>query len=483
MIVFYTSISVIDSFDIPSLLNHSFECVTGMRHVPGLFKNMVWDGSESGEWKLERNIMSYEIDVAAKVASFRISTVDDNDELWTIDLVLKENEHNLQARLTRERRIVSAEYDSNFHVPYVFKKLMRDGKGGIDVDIPITDRPIFLDKNNLTLMEKIILGEKKYELPIIFVSHPFNKSNYAIDVIKLSQELAGSAHVIVEESAFTSAILKQRTNGKNAYDGAVDVFYNDDSLRYLSTNSITASNFRYKIRRAVYSRMALRNIDDEYSLNSIRLRNRIRKLNATNIATKKLELEIEMLNEKNKEYAQYIEMMEDELKAIEKKANQLENEKYVLSAKNENIEVALKRKEANSVSSISLEYTEEQFYEDEIKRFVLETIKNTISGYGKEEKERRDYHILIDIVDHNTVSDTGDKLKESIRNILENNNLSKAEGNGLVKLGFELIKGGHNKYKFHNDDRYIVTVSKSPSDHRGGKNTAHDAGKLIFGRT
>lgn len=485
MIVFYSSIKVVETFKIPDLLKHSFDCVTGMRDVPDSFKNITWDCStESGEWKHERNIMSFEIDAEKKVVAFRISTVDKNDELWTIDLVLKEYENNLQVRLAREKREISVVYDNKFNIPYIFKKLIRDGVGGIDNNIPINDKPLFINTSNISIIEKIINGKAKYDLPIIYVSHLFENDDYYLDVSELAKDMAGSAHVIVEESSDISYILRNITDEKNAYNGAIDVFYsNNNSFRYLKNAESNANQFRYRVSHAVYSRMALRNIDDEYSLSSIKLRNRIKKLNVNNIETQKLELEIETLKEKLAEANEFNDFILEEYDLLEKKNNQLENDNMSLSNKVEALNEALKKKNKNSDMIIKLQYSEEQFYDDEIKRIILETIKNTISVFGDEERKRRDYHILKDIINSNTYSEVGETIKKQIFQILKKNSLSKIDSNELKSIGFEQKTGSHDKYIFHNDDRYIVTVSNTPSDFRGGENMAHEAVNLIFGRT
>ena len=144
---------------------------------------------------------------------------------------------------------------------------------------------------------------------------------------------------------------------------------------------------------------------------------------------------------------------------------------------------SLRRKQGKDKEVVSFEFSEESFYEDEIKRIILECIKNTVSTYGSDEQKRRDYHVLTNIIDINSCSETGDTIKQEMLRIIKKNKLNKADVSDLRGLGFEVQKGGHDKYIFHGDDRYIITVSNSPSDFRDGENLAHDAVNLIFGRT
>lgn len=136
----------------------------------------------------------------------------------------------------------------------------------------------------------------------------------------------------------------------------------------------------------------------------------------------------------------------------------------------------------NGGDSISLKHTEVEFYEDEIKRIILECVRQTISTYGNAEKSRRDFHVLKDVIDNNKVSEAGNNIKQSMLRIFRKNKLSKSDISELKGLGFEIQKGSHDKYLFHGDHRYIITVSNSPSDYRGGENLAHETVNLIFGR-
>ena len=142
MIVFYTKYSVIDGFNLEKLLSFAFDCVSGMRNVPDSFKHCSWNGDESGEWIDNRNLMAYEIDMDLNTVAFRVAIVDESDELWTTDIVLNDDKHEIQLRLAREKKEVSVEYDRSFRIPFLFKKLIRDGLGGNDSGIPGSDKPV-----------------------------------------------------------------------------------------------------------------------------------------------------------------------------------------------------------------------------------------------------------------------------------------------------------------------------------------------------
>lgn len=475
MIVYYTKYKVVESFDTSSLLALAFDSVKGMKNAPDCFKMIAIDSEESGEWRDNNNLLAFEIDTDKKQSAFRVAIVDDNGELWTTDVALNDINHEIQLRLAREKNIVSAEYDKSFNLPYIFKRIIREGFGGMDDDLPVIDKPIFIDEHNISLIAELINGLKKYSMPIIYVTHPFD-CEYMLDVNELAKDMAGSAHVLVEKSPDVAYELKSLTQCKNPYNGAVEIFYEDDSIRYLRRSDITANQFRYKISHAAYARMAMRNIDDDCSLSSLRIRNKIKKLEDTHTEAILLSFEIEKIKEQRRSDAELIESVSEEIKEYEKRISELEIKVDVLTD-------ALNRKNKQAGNSFAIEYNEKQFYEDESKRMLLESVKKTLSTYGPEEKERRDYHLLTDIISSNNASEIGDNIKNDMLGILRKQNLSKLDVRSLLDLGFELQQGSHDKYLFHGDDRYILTVSKTPSDYRGAENMAHEAKNLIFGRT
>ena len=214
MIVFYTKVQVQHTFDKKTMFDLIFECVSGMRNVPELFKNQTWDGNISGEWKSERNSMDFEIDEEFGITAFRVAIVDLTEELWTTDIVLNEIENVIQFRLSREKKFVSRDFDHKFNIPYVFKKIIRDGYGGEDNGLSVSEKPIYISENNINIIADIINKKSKYYLPIVYVSHPFLKEEYEVNVDELAKDLAGSAHVLVEKELLIPSLLRNLTEDK-----------------------------------------------------------------------------------------------------------------------------------------------------------------------------------------------------------------------------------------------------------------------------
>lgn len=476
MILLYTKFKLDNKVDIISLLERAFKWVAGMKNVPAIFKSLSWNGTESQEYVDGKNLVAVEMNSDMNLVAIRVSILDEAEELWTTDIAFNEVQHEIQIRLAREKQIISADYDRNFRLPYFLRQLLRDNLGGFDGDLPVCDRPLFIDDSNVNIIEELIKGKRFYSLPVIYVSHPFYEEDYHIDVEELAKDMAGCAHVLAEVTTETTSMLRITNNEKNAYNGAIDIFYEDDSFRYLKRADITANQYRYRISHAVYARLAMRNIDDGSTLSSIKISNKIKKIKEHDNETKKLILKIEDLEEKRRSDNEVIEAASEEIKQLQKQVNELE-------FKVDSLSNSLNRKTASDANTITLEYTEKEFYDDEIKRLVIECIKNTIKTYDTDSQKWRDYHVLKDIIDNNIVSEFGNNIKTEMANLFKKNNLSKADIRALKGLGFVVQIGSHDKYIFKGDNRYIVTVPKTPSDHRSAENLVHDAVKLIFGKS
>lgn len=109
--------------------------------------------------------------------------------------------------------------------PYLIKSLLADGWGGSDGDLEVTQQPIWLkdDDPSLELASLITRGAASLYLPIIYVSTREGSERLLRDneIEKLAFDLGGVAHVVVEPSRSFSFKLRDSTNGLNVYGGTL----------------------------------------------------------------------------------------------------------------------------------------------------------------------------------------------------------------------------------------------------------------------
>lgn len=114
---------------------------------------------------------------------------------------------------------------------------------------------------------------------------------------------------------------------------------------------------------------------------------------------------------------------------------------------------------------------EEDFYQGEIRDMILSALEEALSAT---EKGTRKADVLEDILDTNPCYHLAEERKQRIKAIFKGyRNLTGAMRQELQSLGFEITEAGkHYKITYRGDQRYMVTVGKTPSDNRSGNNNA-----------
>lgn len=297
------------------------------------------------------------------------------------------------------------------------------------------------------------MNADRFLMPIVYVSMPFYSDEYFLDVRELAVDLAGIAHVVVETDSPVTAKMKEETTGKNPYNGAVGIYYGKDDFVRITKNTWDNKNqFRWKVSHSVYARMAMLNIPEKQSISRI----------TSNILLKKVHNNPQLSEKERK--IQELEIQLDQ-KSIELEESKQELQEYVETFGN-------KEK--------ALNYAEKEFYPEEIKDVLLELLNKIEKHMGEAEKKRRSYHVMQDIKACNTISQYRTEMQQSIREIIERRNVNERTIADLQRAGFEMKGNDHQKAYFHGDGRYMVTIASTPSEGRGGNNTAHDALDLLF---
>jgi len=109
--------------------------------------------------------------------------------------------------------------------PYLIKALLKDGWGGKDQQFSVTDQPVWLENNDagLASAKSVTLGDAAKWLPTVYVSAT-GVSSWLLsqrEIEKLSYDLGGIAHVVVEPDRAFSFQLRDETEGRNAYGGTI----------------------------------------------------------------------------------------------------------------------------------------------------------------------------------------------------------------------------------------------------------------------
>lgn len=154
---------------------------------------------------------------------------DDLGRVWRTECVLKRGAAEGGQDLVRLRtQCIAATPGARLDTPkkpYLIKALLKNGWGGRDRQLNVTDQPVWIENNDagLALAKSVTLGEAAKWLPTVFVSAT-GVSSWLLStqqIEKLAYDLGGIAHVVVEPDRAFSFDLRDATEARNAYGGTV----------------------------------------------------------------------------------------------------------------------------------------------------------------------------------------------------------------------------------------------------------------------
>ena len=470
MLRFSTNLCVSEELTNEKFIDMVFDWLNGSPHYS--FENLIWNKqndyfNKSNDDKQTINISRY--DKEDTVAVHLINR--DNQVIWTNDYILTTKNKNriLSVQLYSETEKITDKFPKEFNRPYLLKKIITDGFGGLDNGLKICDRFTYIEEDNIELISDIINSKVEYMMPIVYVSTSFFDGKHKVNCSELAKDLAGVAHVLVEKNYRTSQLLKELTGGKNPYNGAIQIYYGKDySNRIIPSFYKNGNQIRYEISNAVYSRLILGKIDDSLSWNKIQYNH---------------------LQLKNKEDKDLIELSENILKDTEEnlknaklRIEDLEDEVSRLKLKVQSFEYSY-NKDENKKTAVFLETQEVDLYEGELNDIVLNLIKQEIDKMCSDpnQKERRKFHVLNSLLQQNAISHNPEQIIENIKNAIGNNNdLTRNQKRALCENGFEIIDGDHYKLTYKGDQRYNFTLAKTSSDYRSKDNFLSKIKNVLF---
>jgi hypothetical protein len=349
--------------------------------------------------------------------------------------------------------------------PYLVKVLLRELGGGFDGILPIDDKPALLQEDEVDVAASLMRGTARNRLPVVYVSTDWSR-NYAVDVKRLAADLAGMAHVVVEPSRQFSFALNRNVDGINAYNGAVSIYWPAGigaQARFLPGRFNSIRELETTVKDEI--RAALTNIrpkiESTYSyLREVIARARLQQLR----------------QEGSADWEQFAEELDTELGAVRQQLADAETEIRRLMSENMRLQSFAKTKGEGVLATGS----EQDFYPGEIKECIVDTLK---AGRGKVHNNSRWMHIIEDLIAANPVEDDSEKIAARIKELLsKGEKFGSSERRVLEDLGFVITDSGkHVKAVYHGDDRYVFSISKTPSDSRAGKNLVSTITNKIFG--
>lgn len=383
---------------------------------------------------------------------------------WTTSIVsLKTDDRHLLSLQVSCEALSTAVRLPSPKKPYFIRQVLTKIGGGMDGEIPVTDKPFRLSDGEAGIAAALISGFAKNKLPIIYISAGFD-GNLLVNPDELAQFVSGMAHVVVEPNREFSYNLKTLTNARNAFGGTVGVYWPEsDARKSYFIDEDTPNQRAIQLEIAKDIRLALAN----------------RRLRSTctwahlqeTISRKRFEW---LKSQGSTAIEEYITAFDAEQAAKDGKLIEAEQEISRLHAEIRRLASA----HQSSATGLITPGKEQDLYAHEIRDMIIATIEEALRT--THENSRRQ-HVLTDLLAANQPAGHGEMLENEIKSLFKTyRDMDTPTRNALLRLGFSISEDGkHYKLVFQGDRRYTFTLPKTSSDHRAGKNIASDINNAL----
>ena len=466
--------------------------------IPGIKWNEDYN-VRFGDDKLWLNIQEYRKE---NIVAVRYEKIDKDGVVWDSEYVVNFNDMKMSIRLERSFLETATSIDRGFSTPYFITLLIEKKFLKKDGLLEISDKPFFMDENNIGLLAEAINGNQACNLPIVYVSKTGREED-PVDVGKLAEHLKGVAHVVVQKSICTNMKLEELTHDKNEILGSIGIYFPNNALEHKRFFYHKASGqdpeLFGKVVPAVIQYCNSRMVEPLYTwqeVNNALLRERLSKKRvekkSVEEALKAAERQnteiLNSLNEREREireqaYAEAMNEADKMIEAFDDDEERFKNQIEELMLANEKLQVEnqrLKNKlEARTSAPLLFMGDENDFYPGEVKDIVLTVLSDALDGINSESR-RAD--IVRDIIENNDFQKLSAQKSDEIKRLLKDySGMTPVVRSTLEGLGFVITDDGkHYKVVYFADGRYTLTFSKTPSDWRAGKKCTSETINKVF---
>ncbi|MFC7333990.1 hypothetical protein [Rhodocista pekingensis] len=236
MLPFATEFPISNKINREIFVNEAITWLQGIKGSTVLSSNSEQDfdienatiRSNSGE---EFRLRELKIENSWEAIGFRHDNPDNLGRVWRTEAVLKRRASIDSQHLVRIRtQCIARTPDAHLEIPrkpYFIKTLIKNNFGGMDLNLKITDSPIWLDESEecIETARAATLGAATEFLPVVYISAK-NDGGWLLnekEIERLAFDLGGVAHVLVEPSRMFSFLLRDKCEGQNYYGGAVGI--------------------------------------------------------------------------------------------------------------------------------------------------------------------------------------------------------------------------------------------------------------------
>ena len=473
MLLFSTILKIDKSLTKEAFLNLVIEWNQGSPHENNVIPNLKWDGSYNQKFGNETISLEFKEYRNEEIVAVRYVKKLDDGIIWKTDYIMNFKDYKMSIMLDRSFTEDAIGVDPSFTTPLFIKLLIEKGYVVNDNDLPVIMDPHMIDCENLSVLTAVINGTKFYDLPVVYVSKTFS-NNIPIDVDKLAYALKGVAHIFVQGDLGTNTFIREQCDSTNEYNGAIGIYYQSDVVkhkRFLNYEYFDPTITRQNIVKEIINFTNQQSIDPLYTWDGVLtslLRDRFESQKSKRTKAERTKEETEELLDS---FSNDFDELTEENGRLRSSISDLESELAFYRDAFNNKTVY----DSGFLSSGS----EKEFFQDEKKEFILSVLSDSLASIKDNTRKK---HIVQDIIQQNNSEDVLSKKREEVKRLLTDySGLTGKLKQDLKQLGFTISdEGKHYKLTYFDDNRYTITMAKTPSDGRAGKNNVSEINNKVF---
>lgn len=476
MLLFSTLLEINDTMTKDAFIKLVLEWNQGSPHAENVIPNIEWNGERNIRYGNDKLWLAIEEYRNEDIIAVRYEKTEEDGVVWDTDYVMNFKKMRLSVQLDRSYLEEALVIDPKFSTPHFITLLINHGYLKDDGALPVNRNPIFVRDDNVCLLTDVINKVSRYRLPVVYVSKT-QAGEDPVDIWKMAGRLKGVAHVLVEENTKLNNIIRVKCDDENEYNGAIGIYFPNDAygnkkVLYRKYEGGDDAQLERAVRHVIqYSNSQMINrLYTWQGVNNALLRDRLNAKGAELFAA-----EIEKKRAVD-EADELIESVDEDIRKLKSQVEALTRANESLMYENQGL-----RSKLSNIDKVPIIYLgeEEDFFSDEIKAILIEIIEQALPQCVSKSR-RKD--VLEDIVKANDCRHRAEENSERIKNLLKGyRNLSGVARRELMDMGFEIEDDGkHIKLVYYGDGRYMVTMPKTPSDNRSGKNVASEIIKIMF---
>ena len=346
-------------------------------------------------------------------------------------------------------------------------------------------RPLEVDEVLAEEVSHLLLDRTpSLAMPVVYMSVSYATGNPLIDPARIQGLLQGQAHVAYEKDPKTTNAMRAAFGGSgNPYNGSVMIRMPDGRSRLFRLDAYSdMEKAEVLLARALQQMTATLKTASRRTFDAM---NR-RMVGAENAALKENEQRLSDLVEELKRSVDDrpgdLDGLFDQLTA---RLDETERRCALLQAEAERWKAVAENAKKDAQGRIRLSCSEDDLYPDEAKDAILTVLSRhleTMANGDPDFRKKRLYTILQAVVDGNARTGEGDRLLKEIEDAISSQTrLDDRTLSTLARLGLSLTaEGTHYKMNLFSDPRYVVMLSKTPSDIRTRRNEVETIKRMYF---